>query len=428
MELEEKLRLLGGAAADDFEETARGAGAAGGAGGDAGRLEAAGSPCGVTPRRGTRMAGITEVALPGGGSVRLLRVMMTNVCRFSCRYCAIRAGRKMRRASFAPEELAAAFLSAWRRGLCEGLFITSAIPGPSPRMMDKMLALAEILRRKENYEGYIHIKILPGAEPAQIERAAQLANRISLNLEAATDAGLASLSAEKNLGADLLPRLTLAGTLAARAKGDPSSGLSARSGATTQFVIGAGSDADRAVLALAGSLYARKLLHHAHYAAFQPVIDTPMEDHPAVPLLREHRLYQADYLLRLYGFRPDELVFDGAGNILLENDPKLAWALAHPERFPVDAARAPFSDLLRVPGVGRTAARRILEWRRTGTFRDLEDLRKIGVRANRAKGFLSLSGRRLATHMWEGQKDFWAFAPVVVRRPLKTDDPPCAYR
>lgn len=418
MDLESKLVLLGGQAADDFEESARRSAAPAGAG-----------PCGVDPQKVKRAhPGITEVVLSGGGTMRLMRVMMTNVCRFTCGYCAIRAGRKMPRASFQPEELAAAFLSAFQKGHCEGLFITSAIPGPAPRQMDKMLALAEILREKQGYTGYIHMKILPGAEEAQIERAAQLCNRISLNLEAPTEEGLADLSGEKNLASDLLPRLSLAGRLARRAQVEPGAGLAAKAGVTTQFVVGASRDSDRDLLGFLHGLYGQRLLHHAHFAAFQPVTDTPFEGRRATPLLREHRLYQADYLFRLYGFKPEEIVFDPGGNLPLPQDPKLAWALAHPERFPVEVGRAPLSVLMRVPGIGRAAAQKILSWRRDVRFRDLADLQKLGVAARRAKGFITLNGQRMAAHRWEEQLGLWSFEASTSHGPLKTDDPPCAYR
>jgi predicted DNA-binding helix-hairpin-helix protein len=374
------------------------------------------------------MAGITEVSLPGGGSMRLMRVMMTNVCRFSCSYCAIRAGRRMPRASFQPEELANAFISAYQRGFCEGLFVTSAIPGPAPRQMDKMIALMEILRERYGYGGYIHVKILPGSEPAQIERAAQLANRLSINMEAPSDDGLASIAAEKKLTADILPRLTLAGKLSLKAKQDPGARLMAKAGVTSQFVVGASRDSDRDVLGMVGSLYKQKLLHHAHYAAFQPVVDTPFADRPAVPLLREFRLYQADYLFRLYGFRPDELVFDAVGNVPLEYDPKVAWALAHPENFPVEVTRAPIGVLMRVPGVGKIAAERIVTWRRSVHFRDETDLQKAGAVMKRARGFLTLNGRRFSDHLWAEQKNLWDFKAPAVDHALRTDDPPCAYR
>jgi predicted DNA-binding helix-hairpin-helix protein len=174
-----------------------------------------------------------------------------------------------------------------------------------------------------------------------------------------------------------------------------------------QFVVGATSDPDRTILGTTSELYARGGIHHAHFSAFRPIRETPMEDVRAAPALREHRLYQADYLLRRYGFAADEVVYDDRGNLPLALDPKSAWALAHPERFPLEIRTASYEELLRVPGIGPASARRIVTTRRTTLFRGLADLRRLGVVTSRAAGFLTMGGRRLQGVRWSQQLGFW---------------------
>src|SRR5437867_6444056 len=289
--------------------------------------------------------GITRVRHPGHGATDLMRIMQTNACSLSCGYCPTFCGGKVKRVALAPEEAARTFMEVHRRGLAQGLFLTSGVPGRPTRATDRMLATLEILRRREGFGGYVHIKLLPGAEDAQVEQAARLANRISVNLEGPADVYVRRLAKEKDFSGDLLPKLLRAGQLMREARHDP---LRARAvaGTTTQFVVGAAGEADREILGLVARLEAEQLLHHAHFSAFQPVVGTPMEGVPSTPAAREFRLYQAEHLLRQYGFRFEELMFDGAGNLLLDDDPKTAWALAHPERFPLDVLTAPYELLV----------------------------------------------------------------------------------
>ena len=324
----------------------------------------------------SNQVGIRGVRLPGGGSTTLMRIMQTNACSLSCGYCPTFCGGKVKRATLAPEEAATTFMEAQRKGLVNGLFLTSGVPGRPIRATDRMLATLEILRRRERFDGYVHIKLLPGADPAQVEAAARWANRISVNLEAPSDAHVRMLAKEKNFSGDLLPKLELAGRLLSE-RGDAA-------GTTTQFMVGPGGERDREILGLVARLERERLLHHAHFSAFQPVVGTPMEGHEATPAAREHRLYQAEHLLRQYGFSWDELPFEGDGNLPLEEDPKTAWARAHPERFPLETQTAPYELLLRVPGVGPATARALAESRRTTTLRGREDLRAAGVDVVRA--------------------------------------------
>jgi predicted DNA-binding helix-hairpin-helix protein len=350
----------------------------------------------------------------GSGRVSLMRILMTNACSFNCHYCPMRRDRNLPRALLKPEELVRIFLEAHRRGWCQGLFITTGIPGRPQKVMDDLIRVLELLRERHGFRGYIHVKMVPGAETAQVERLTSLATRVSVNLEAPCGDNLVRIAPEKNFDTALASLEEARGLVktaqAERAAGRPRDALrpGGAAGMTVQFVVGATPDTDRTLLGRVGELYAGGGVHHAHFSAFRPIAETPLEDAPAAPALREQRLYQADYLVRDYGFATDEVVFDDGGNLPLSYDPKTAWALAHPERFPVEVRTASYEELLRVPGIGPTAARRIVDERVTTTFRDLADLRKLGVVTTRAAGFLTMGGRRLQTVKWTEQLGFWA--------------------
>jgi predicted DNA-binding helix-hairpin-helix protein len=370
--------------------------------------------------------GIAQARLPGGGSINLMRVMQTNACSLSCGYCPTYCGGKVPRATVSPEEVATTFMDVNRKGLAQGLFLTSGVPGRPTRATDRMLATLEVLRRREGFGGYIHVKLLPGAETAQVEAAARLATRISVNLEGPTDAHVRTLAKEKNLTGDLLPKLELAGHLyrEAREEGGPGP----RGSTTTQFVVGAVGEKDREVLGLVARLERQRLLHHAHFSAFQPVVGTPFEGFAPTPAARETRLYQAEHLLREYGFGVEELAFEAGGNLPLEHDPKTAWALANPERFPLELTRAPLELLLRIPGIGPKSARTLVQTRRHTVLRDLRDLRRLGVDTVRAGFYLTLRGRRLATAPAPHQLRLFAPGDHLTQAPFRTPVPPCAYR
>jgi predicted DNA-binding helix-hairpin-helix protein len=355
-----------------------------------------------------------------------MRVMQTNACSLSCGYCPTYCGGKVPRATVSPEEVATTFMDVNRKGLAQGLFLTSGVPGRPTRATDRMLATLDVLRRRERFTGYIHVKLLPGAEQTQVEEAARLATRISVNLEGPTDRHVSTLAKEKNLTGDLLPKLELAGRLyrEAREEGRPGP----RGSTTTQFVVGAVGEQDREVLGLVARLERQRLLHHAHFSAFQPVAGTPFENFAPTPAARESRLYQAEHLLRDYGFGVEELAFAADGNLPLEHDPKTAWALANPERFPLDVKHAPLEMLLRVPGMGPKAARTVVQARRHTTFRDLRDLRRLGVDTVRAGYYLTLGGHRLAPAPAPYQLRLLAPGQHLTQAPFRTPVPPCAYR
>ncbi len=372
------------------------------------------------PARVGNQVGIAGVRLPGGGSTTLMRIMQTNACSLSCGYCPTFCGGKVKRATLSPEEASTTFMEAHRKGLVDGLFLTSGVPGRAEKATDRMLATLEILRRRESFRGYLHIKLLPGAQEAQVEAAARLADRISVNLEAPTDAHVHALAREKDLSGDLLPKLELAGRLLRERVG--------AAGTTTQFVVGAAGERDREILGVVAGLERRRLLHHAHFSAFQPVVGTPMEGRPSTPAARELRLYQAEHLLRQYGFAWEELPFETDGNLPLDDDPKTAWATAHPERFPIEIERASYAELIRVPGLGPAAARTLVTERRRTLMRGARDLERAGVDVVRAGYFLTLRGRRLATSLPPRQLRLFAPGQHLTQAAWKTTTPPCAYR
>ena len=348
-----------------------------------------------------------------GGPIKLLRILMTNACALNCHYCPMRRDRAMRRTLLKPEELVRIFLGALRRKWCEGLFITTGIPARPEKVTDDLIAVLEMLRVKHRFAGYIHVKLVPGAEQAQIERITALATRVSVNLEAACGESLARVAPEKQL-ANTLVTLERARSVVVANRAEERAGRprDARrpggvAGMTMQFVVGATPDSDRTIMNRVTSLYAGGGIHHAHFSAFRPIRDTPMEGAPDAPALREHRLYQADWLLRDYGFAPDEVMYEADGNLPLALDPKAAWALGHPEMFPVDVTSATYEQLLRVPGVGPRSARRLVNERRSTVILGLSDLRRFGVVTTRAGGFLTLRGRRLQAVRWSQQLALW---------------------
>lgn len=402
MELEQKLDLLMSLAADDREGLPAGGGNT------------------LPPRlRHVNDAGVLRplnlrtLRAGGGGRHALLRVLMTNACSFNCHYCPMRRDRPMRRTLLKPAELVRIFLGAHRRGWCEGLFITTGIPGRPVKVADDLIEVLELLRGRHGFRGYVHVKLVPGADAAQVERLTTLATRVSLNLEAPCGASLALIAPDKSLPTALATleraRQVVVRGRAEEAAGRPPDALrpGGAAGMTVQFVVGATPDTDQALVDCVAGLYAGGGMHHVHFSAFRPIRDTPMEGVRAAPALREHRLYQADYLLRRYGFTPGEVVYDAGGNLPLGVDPKTAWALAHPERFPVELRSASYEELLRVPGVGPGSARRVVAERRTTTIRGLGDLRRMGVVTARAAGFLSLGGRRLHAVRWAEQLGLW---------------------
>ncbi len=323
---------------------------------------------------------IYPAVMPDGRRILLLKVLMSNVCENDCYYCAFRRSRNYRRAGFTPEELARFFMELREKGLVQGLFLSSGVFKDPKTAMDRMLACVEILRTKYKFPGYIHLKVLPGADHGSIERAVRLASRVSINIEAPSDAHLKRIAKDKDFQKDILERMEWIRRFIEKEE--------RRVSQTTQFVVGASEERDRDILKTATKLYKDFGLDRVYYSAFQPISDTPLEGKPPTPLLREHRLYQADFLLRRYGFSLEEVPFDKSGSLSLEEDPKLRWAKLHPEYFPLDPNRASEEELLRVPGIGPITAQRLVKERRRGEIRYIEDLASLGVIWKRALPFL----------------------------------------
>ncbi len=346
--------------------------------------------CGAATRKRDDLGRwIYPAALPDGKRVRVLKVLLTNVCDKNCYYCGIRASRDVPRASFTPDELAGAFDRLNRADLVDGLFLSSGMCAGADHTMERMIAAVELVRFKYSFAGYIHLKMLPGASEAHIERALQLAHRVSVNLEAPNAERLGAIAPRKVFYEELARPMHIAKRLI-----DDSGGRLAPAGQTTQFVVGAAGEPDQEILSTTARLYREVDLRRAYFSAFQPVRGTPLDGREPTPAWREHRLYQADWLLRFYGFGFDDLIFDPDGNLPRKADPKLMYARAHPELFPVEVNRASREELLRVPGLGPRSVGRILRWRRQGALRELSDLGKAGAVADRAATYVLLDGKR----------------------------------
>ncbi len=323
------------------------------------------------------------------GPVPVLKTLQTNACAKDCFYCPFRAGREFRREAFSSEELARLVHEMHGAGLIRGMFLSSGVVGHDDHSMAQIVATGEILRKRYAYPGYIHLKLMPAASDSAIEAALKVADRVSINLEAPNAERLAKLTTTKRLGPDLLdPLRRVKRVLEAAGR---------FVGRTTQFVVGAAGESDAEILETTRSAYRDLGLSRVYYSAFKPVSDTPLEGHPAENPLRERRLYQADFLLRDYAFDLDDLPL-ATGRLPLGIDPKMAWAIARPDLYPVEVNRAGRWELIRVPGIGPTVAARIIRERRRAKIRGEVDLRRLGVAA-RALEWISIDGRRPARQM-----------------------------
>lgn len=347
------------------------------------------SPC---ARGHAQQGAVYRAACGGGRTVPLLKTLLTSHCTRGCGYCAIRAPRGVRRTAATPDEMAAAFDEMLRRGIVRGIFLSSGIHPDGVTAMDRLLDTAALLRGRIGFHGYLHLKVLPGAQEAQVEEAARLASRISLNLEAPSRQRLRTLAPGKCRPALLRSQVDTLARLERR-------GRAPASGWTTQFVVGPAGESDAELLHLSQTLYRTRGLRRAYYARFEPVPDTPLQRETETPLVRQHRIYQADHLLRFYGFGAGELPFDDNGRLETARDPKTAWARRHPERFPVEVNGAEPMDLLRVPGLGPVTVRRIVRARRQGAIDDEAKLEALGVSTRACAGFVTLAGKLLPSQL-----------------------------
>jgi predicted DNA-binding helix-hairpin-helix protein len=340
-------------------------------------------------RRGRDGLWVYPASIPGGGTSVMLKTLLSNACVNDCRYCPFRAGRDFARTTLTPQQVAEAFMAYLRGGQVFGLFLSSGVIGSPDATMDRLVAVGDLLRRRHAFTGYLHMKVIPGASDAAIEAALDVADCVSLNVEAPTRAAFRKLSSSKDFERDIVRPVHLISRLTA--KGSRHEGVCQM----TQFVVGAADETDRQVVEATGGLYGRLGLRRVYFSAYQRGLGEPglpgeRAGAPAGPdlLTREHRLYQADFLLRRYGFEAGEIPFEPGGNLSLDVDPKELWARRHPERFPVVVNRAGRWDLLRVPGLGPVTVRRIMERRRQARLTSIEDVGCPGKRLRLAEGYL----------------------------------------
>ena len=341
----------------------------------------------------TEGMGICHSYAPDGRCISLLKILLTNHCIFDCHYCVNRKSSNVERARFTPREVADLTLSFYRRNYIEGLFLSSGITKSSDHTMEQMVEVARILREEHDFRGYIHLKTIPEADPGLIHQAGLLADRVSINVELPTDAGLTRLAPDKDArrieGAMGGMKMAIAQAKDERKRFRHAPRF-APGGQSTQMIVGADSASDADIVGKASTLYDRFRLRRVYYSAFSPIPDAsavlPLK---RPPLIREHRLYQSDWLMRFYGFAPHEVVqATGAdGNLPLDIDPKLAWALKFRDQFPVDVNRSSREMLLRVPGLGTRAVGRILASRRHRNLR-LDDVAKLTTSIVKVRPFI----------------------------------------
>ncbi len=356
--------------------------------------------------------GICHSYAPDGRCISLLKILLTNFCQYDCLYCVNRVSSNVPRARFSIDEVVQLTLDFYRRNCIEGLFLSSGILRSPDYTMEQVVEVARRLREDHDFRGYIHLKTIPDAAPELLQRAGRYADRLSINIELPTEGSLTALAPEKDVSAikRSMARLRVHIDDAKSAARETPAVRSlpgaapkaarpqafAAAGQSTQMIVGADATDDATILATSAQLYGSYRLKRVYYSAFSPIPDaTSALPLKAPPLVREHRLYQADWLMRFYGFAADEIAAAGGGMLRLEMDPKLAWALAHPERFPVDLDRAPRELLLRVPGLGVKAVDRLLLARRGRRLRP-DDLQRLHVPARKVLPFVVVGDHRPA--------------------------------
>jgi predicted DNA-binding helix-hairpin-helix protein len=337
--------------------------------------------------------------LPNGQKILLLKTLLSSACERDCFYCPFRSGRDFRRATFKPDEFAGLFSKLNQSGAAEGVFLSSGLAGGGVRTQDKLLDTADILRKKYQYRGYLHLKIMPGAEKDQVYRAMQLADRVSVNLEAPNTERLAKLAPHKIFMEELLRPLKWVEEI--RRTVPAYKFWNGRWPSTvTQFVAGGSDESDLELLTITNWLNKNVRLKRAYFSAFSPIRDTPFENKPAVDPMREHRLYQASFLLRDYGFDIEDLPFTAnENNLPLNADPKQAWAQMYLANTPIEINKAEKQELIRIPGIGLKGADAILSARRTNKLRDLSTLKKLGIIAERAAPYVLFDGKKSALQL-----------------------------
>ncbi len=349
----------------------------------------------------TTGVGICHSYTPDGRCVSLLKLLLTNYCIYDCSYCVNRISSDTPRARFTPEEVVFLTVEFYKRNYIEGLFLSSGIIQSPDYTMEQLIRVAQLLRTEQKFGGYIHLKAVPGASEELMRQAGSWADRLSANIELARDQDLAQLApAKTHVAIESSMQQIANGILEAKDK-TSRSGKSPRfapAGQSTQFIVGATNAPDAVLLDKSASLYKNFGLRRAYYSAFSPIPHAdPSLPLKKIPLVREHRLYQADWLIRFYGFSADELTTEDDRNLALDKDPKLAWALRNRDFFPIDVNKAGKSALLRVPGFGVRNVKRILQIRRYRRL-TLADLGKLKIPVNRAKYFVVTADENKAPH------------------------------
>ena len=360
----------------------------------------------------TEGIGICHAYAPDGRCISLLKILLTNSCIYDCIYCINRRSSNVQRARFTVEEVVTLTLGFYRRNCIEGLFLSSGIISNPDYTMEQVVGVARTLREVHGFRGYIHLKTIPDADPLLLAEAGKYADRLSINVELPTADSLGKLAPEKDLGGikRSMGRMRLRIDEAKEGKKNAKFAPDrfAPAGQSTQVIVGADESSDRSILDMSTSLYSSYGLRRVYYSAFSPIPDSSAALPPkAAPLIREHRLYQADWLLRFYGFKASELAVDAAGNMALEIDPKLAWALEHRGLFPVDVNSAPREMLLRIPGFGVKSVDKIIAARRHRRMR-MDDLARLRLSIPKIMPFIvaadhhpgaTLDANRLAARM-----------------------------
>jgi len=364
--------------------------------------------------------GICHSYAPDGRCISLLKILFTNACNYDCLYCVNRTSSNVPRARFTTDEVVRLTLDFYRRNYIEGLFLSSGIIRSADYTMEQVVSVARKLREEHHFRGYIHLKTIPEADDALISEAGRYADRLSINIEVPEESSLAKLAPEKDVRAirRTMARLRLKldeaqdnNKTATKAKPP----RFAPAGQSTQMIIGADAADDRTILDTSANLYGSYHLKRVYYSAFSPIPDSS-RDLPLAPppLVREHRLYQADWLMRFYGFDACEIVDDTVRMLPLDIDPKLAWALRHRDRFPLDVNRASREDLLRVPGFGIKAVDRIIATRGVAAIR-AADLARLHIPAGKALPFIVLSDHRPPSHLLDGARLAERFRPKATQ-------------
>lgn len=339
--------------------------------------------------------GICHSYTEDGRCVSLLKILFTNHCIYDCAYCVSRRSNDVRRAAFTVEEVVDLTINFYRRNYIEGLFLSSGIFKNADYTMERLVRVARVLRTQHNFNGYIHVKAIPGASPELLHEAGLYADRLSVNIEMPSEASLQKVAPEKNYTDIIQPMNFLRNEKQKYADEKPhikSAPLFLPAGQSTQLIVGASPENDRQILRLANHLYSQQKLKRVYYSGYVPIAtDKRVPALSAPPLVRENRIYQADWLLRFYGFAVDEIVDEQHPDLDLEIDPKLSYALRNPEKFPVDINRADYELILRVPGIGVKSAKKIVSSRRHQHLH-VEHLQQMGVVLKRARYFIHCPG------------------------------------